>query len=81
MCVCVSMKVFCVCMDVHECVLSVVCDFCKYNMCNGYNYCGMQLLRNTADELEYCMTLDPDRLQVIIEKGNHNYLKMRCSVF
>jgi hypothetical protein len=41
----------------------------------------MQLLRNTADELEYCMTLDPDRLQVIIEKGNHNYLKMRCSVF
>jgi hypothetical protein len=31
-CVCVSMKVVCVCMDVHECVLSVVCDFCKYNI-------------------------------------------------
>jgi hypothetical protein len=29
----------------------------------------MQVLRETADAVEYCMTLDPDRLQVIIEKG------------
>jgi len=61
-------------------------NFCRKMVDNGldiYLFYGIQklhvfvliranfdLLRETADEVEYTMTLDPDRLQVIIEKGD-----------